>query len=255
MVNPYDLSSRRASNKNQPTLGKSQALKKSEKYIAKLTQSLERQSNNSSPNKARRNSVFDSSKEDDDDDEDPDRSKIIGDEDSDDDESSSFNLKQYTSNKFLKTKKKPPPAVSPRETVRSRSSKSSENKLKKEPQQTPIREETIDTNQSDLDISIGGEDRSPTPSIKGRQSGNRILSATSSVSSFGALPKRSPSRVKFVHASNIDSEEDNDEPSSVVEDLLSKNLVLSIDDLEAASVSNSPTKLKVTYLYYILNFL
>lgn len=96
-----------------------------------------------------------------------------------------------------------------------------------------------DESEDEIEISANeeGENRTPTPSSarryqqsgRRRSSQNRPPSVASSVSSRvdgTTAQRRTPSRVKFI------SDEIDEEPS-LVEDLISKNLVLSLEDLEA----------------------
>ena len=98
------------------------------------------------------------------------------------------------------------------------------------------------------EIEISAASRTPTPrqhpprrsqSSQQQQQTPRAPSVASSVSSMQTIdekPKRSPSRVKFI-ADEIDEEE-----ASLVEDLLSRNLVLSIEDLETDNAAASINK-------------
>lgn len=99
------------------------------------------------------------------------------------------------------------------------------------------------------EIEISAASRTPTPrqhpprrsqsSQQQQQQTPRAPSVASSVSSMQTIdekPKRSPSRVKFI-ADEIDEEE-----ASLVEDLLSRNLVLSIEDLETDNAAASINK-------------
>lgn len=96
------------------------------------------------------------------------------------------------------------------------------------------------------EIEISAASRTPTPrqhpprrSQSSQQQTPRAPSVASSVSSMQTIdekPKRSPSRVKFI-ADEIDEEE-----ASLVEDLLSRNLVLSIEDLETDNAAASINK-------------
>ena len=133
-------------------------------------------------------------------------------DDDDDDDDSLFKEAKQTANKFMK--KKP---------------------------QTPEQEESDDSDQtlteskqSELSIGI---DRSSTPVPAKRYSqvtkiptanrpSSRIRSAASSVSSIRSLNKRS---VKFV---KTDQSYSNDDESTVVDDMFSRNLILDIEDLE-----------------------
>ncbi|RNA01078.1 hypothetical protein BpHYR1_051587 [Brachionus plicatilis] len=86
---------------------------------------------------------------------------------------------------------------------------------------------------SDTDLEISIADRSSTPNRKSsiQRPSSRLRSEASSANELYSsnLPKRSPSRVKFLKQDSITDQEE-----SQVEDLLGKNLVLTIDDLEPA---------------------
>jgi hypothetical protein len=238
MVNPYALGSR-ATPKNQINLTESQALKKFEKYQSKLSSSLERRSKSPAEKKRSTHISLDSSLEDD--------NVFNKDSDSDSDDDSLFlkNLKT-SSNKFIKRKrdtKSPLAAQTP---------KSPRQAQVKAPKPAPRRDVFLENNEvdddedddddDDIEISIG--DRSPTPTQRRKLSSggggggvsnrdNRAASVASTVSSMStALPKRSTSRVKFL-ADGIHEES----TTSLIEDMLSKNLVLSVEDLEASTSS------------------
>jgi hypothetical protein len=87
--------------------------------------------------------------------------------------------------------------------------------------------------ESETDISIKLERRSVTPKNSIRASSRQsVVSSVVSVSSA----KRPQSKVKFAQDSL------NDEESSLIEDLLSKNLLLDVNELESVSRSTSPNK-------------
>lgn len=228
MVNPYALASR-----NQPKsnvqLSSSNALKKFEKFQAKHTQSIEKRS--SSSHKKKKSISLDSSKDlDISSDLDVDENDKNSPEDSDDEDSILKNIKK-SSNKFMKTKQ-PTRSPSPAKTTTTTKSK----------QKDYDQESKSDSNQSDIEISV--MDRSSTPNKRSslHRPSSRLLSAASSVSSFvnANLPKRSPSRVKFVKQDSTITDESPEEESTILD-----NLLLDIEDLEPAtvtSVSVSPNK-------------
>lgn len=234
MVNPYALGSR-ATPKNQINLTESQALKKFEKYQSKLSSSLERRSKSPAEKKRSTRISLDSSLEDD--------NVFNKNSDSDSDDDSLFlkNLKT-SSNKFIKRKRDTKSPLAAQQTP-----KSPRQAQVQAPKPAPRRDVFLENNEvddddeddDDIEISIG--DRSPTPTQRRKLSSgggvsnrdNRAASVASSVSSMStALPKRSTSRVKFL-ADGIHEES----TTSLIEDLLSKNLVLSVEDLEASTSS------------------
>lgn len=104
-----------------------------------------------------------------------------------------------------------------------------------------------ESEEEEEEIEISAASRTPTPrqhpprrsQSSQQQQTPRAPSVASSVSSMQTIdekPKRSPSRVKFI-ADEIDEEE-----ASLVEDLLSRNLVLSIEDLETDNAAASINK-------------
>lgn len=100
----------------------------------------------------------------------------------------------------------------------------------------PLEEKKSDSDKSELsdtDLEISIADQSSTPFRKSsiQRPSSQIRSEASSVTEFQSsnLPKRSPSRVKFLKQDSI-----TDQDESQIEDLIGNNLVLSIDDLEPA---------------------
>jgi len=212
MVNPYALNTRQPA-KPQIQLGQSQALKKFEKFQAKYQASA---SGASQSNKFRK-------RNDDDDD-----------DDDDEDDDSLFKNAKKTANKFMK--KKQTEAIAQHGTD----------------SESDSDQTFTESKHSEMSIGI---DRSSTPVPAKRQSQqlitkiptanrspSRIRSAASSVSSIRSLNKRS---VKFVQQdSNQSYSNDEQDESTILEDIMSRNLILDIDDLEANATSFSKKKSK-----------
>ncbi|CAF0742232.1 unnamed protein product [Brachionus calyciflorus] len=199
MVNPYALNARQTQKK--VTLGQSQALKKFEKIQAKHTGKIEKKTN-----KFKKNVSINSS---------GDENSILNDDDDDDQEDDDSVFKNLKNNKFVKNKL----------------ASKSEKKIDKVDNDSEVSK----TSDSDIEISVA--DRSSTPNRKSslHRPSSRLLSAASSLTDFQSsnLPKRSPSRVKFVKQDSTITDEDES-----IESLLNNNLVLDIDDLEPVSKNN-----------------
>jgi hypothetical protein len=132
--------------------------------------------------------------------------------------------------------------------------KNSSNKFMKKTQEiVPDKSEENDEVESDLEISA--DDRSSTPNQQRKSSqqqqhlsatkpiNKRSLSVASTIDSYTPhhdhrQHRRSPSKVKFQDSNTINQSEKSDNESTIIEDMLSKNLVLSIDELEVASLVN-----------------
>ena len=219
MVNPYALGSRNLAPKKQINLGQSSALKKFEKLQAKHT---ERQSGSFGKGRKSINSLNSSNDNNED-------------EEDDDDDDSVFKNATKNANKFIKNKAKEQPVQAKRFQ-----------KVYDEEDENEVTE----SQPSELEISV--VDRSSTPVAVKRhsiQSGNRpssrLVSGTSSVSSIKSTNMRSQSNVKFMKTDMneaISDRDNEDEQSSIVEELFNKNLVLDIDELEASVSQPKPTK-------------
>lgn len=92
----------------------------------------------------------------------------------------------------------------------------------------------VDEVESEIEISTGRDNPALVP-ITARQMPPRAASVASSVSSMGGS-KRSPSRVKFIADEVVDEEE-----TSLIEDLITKNVVLSLEELDKPT-AESPIK-------------
>jgi hypothetical protein len=215
MVNSYAAASR-VNPKSQIQLGQSQLLKKIEKLTSKhgTGGSLDQ-----SRSKKSQRFTLDSSKDEDDDED-------------DEDEDSVFKNLKTSSNKFMKKKESEAKKPSPRATSKSpRSPKD----VKKSAFKAAA--ESDDDSESDIEISVN--DRSSTPKNKSQSysnynNNNRFLSTASSINDHAPQPaarhRRSPSKVKFSDKQNLSDEDE----STIIEEMLSKNLVLDINELEAS---------------------
>jgi hypothetical protein len=216
MVNPYVAPSpsaaRPLAGKGQIQLGQSQLLKKIEKLTKQSTtaNSLDRSGG------VAKSSRFTLHSDDED-----------NDKDDDDDEDSVFKNLRTSSNKFIKKK----------ETA---TAASTTGPKKPSPRRSTLKpglssDDESDEVESDLEISV--TDRSSTPKqTRPGQVGTkaRIGSVGSSIHETPrptSRHRRSPSKVKFSDKQTLSDGEDD---STVIEDMLSKNLVLDIDDLEAS---------------------
>ena len=204
MVNPYAESGYPAP-KSQIRLGQSQLLKKIEKLQTK--HSLDRSTN--------KKSNLDSSNEDNDEDE---------------EEDSVFKNLRTSSNKFIK--KKDAARLSATGVSKRGSGSPKSPRSPKDTKRPSYKPDLSDSSDSDLEISA--EDRSSTPNRKDstRAATQRNLSTASSIYDYPRHHRRSPSKVKFQDKHKADSEDE--EESTIIEDMLSKNLVLDINELEAS---------------------
>jgi hypothetical protein len=217
MVNPYLVNpGSRPALKTGIQLNQSQAMKKFEKIQAKNSMSQDRRSNS-----------FTGAR----------KSHQASDQSDDQSDDSLFKNAKKNANKFMKKKQA--------ETL----------------EQSEDEEDESDDEQ-DIEISINERNASRLSKSPRQQIKNR--SATSSVSSLHTIEyqpptvtsqqshRRSQSKVKFV-ANDINEYLSDKDQSSIVEDLLSRNLVFDIDDLEPVSnykvtakkkLSKSPTLIK-----------
>lgn len=81
------------------------------------------------------------------------------------------------------------------------------------------------------------------------RSSSRIRSAASSVSSIRSLNKRS---VKFLKTDSNENSSDDDDASTEIEDMLSKNLILNIDELATPSYASKKSYRKYSGNYIII---
>jgi hypothetical protein len=230
MVNPYTAAASRVNPKSQIQLGQSQLLKKIEKLTSKhgTGSSLDH-----SKSKKSNRFTLDSSKDSNDDDED--------DDDEEDEDSVFKNLKKST-NKFMKKKETAaePKKPSPRGTKSPRSPKEVKRSTFKAAPDSDVSD--------DSELEISANDRSSTPKNSKFQSylKSRLLSTASSIHDHAPQPaarhRRSPSKVKFSDNQNLSDEDE----STIIEEMLSKNLVLDINELEASisATQNAPNRRK-----------
>ena len=223
MVNPYLLNTGpRSAPKAQIQLSQSQAMKKFEKIQAKNSMSMEKRSG--SFTKKSNKISFDSSKDDEEDD----------DDDDSDDEDSVFKNATKNSKRFMKKKKSSSSQQEPEPMARKSTNINQAKRFDDE-------EDDDEEDDEDIEISINERNNSRISSknhpLKNR-SGASSVSSMIATNDFQPQHRRSQSKVKFV-ADNINDYLSDNQESTIVEDLLSRNLVLDIDDLEPAMTNNS----------------